>query len=145
MAALAGFIGGVIVGVATAYSVGTPIGEGLPPRRYEATVLLPLLDNDQKPFSAAAWGEVLGSFANEFGGATLGPEQEGCWLDDAGKLRREPVRPLVISFEPRLLSRFRITLDEAGRQLGQEAVYVRFETAHIEVRRVSKGESKIGR
>jgi hypothetical protein len=136
MAALVGFVGGVLVGVVTTYTVGTTPGEGLPARRYEATVLLPLVDNDKKPFSPATWQEMLRLFAKEFGGATLGPEQEGCWLDQAGELRREPVRPLVISFEPQLLGRFRTTLDKAGRRLGQEEVYVRFETPHIEVRRL---------
>jgi hypothetical protein len=139
MAALVGFVAGILVGVVTTYSVGTSLGEGLPSRRYEATVFLPLVDNNKKPFSPATWQEVLSFFAKEFGGATLGAEQEGCWLDEAGELRREPVRPVVVSFEPQLLNRFRTTLDKAGRRLGQEAVYVRFETPHVEVRRLPGG------
>jgi hypothetical protein len=142
MTILAAFVVGLIVGVLSSYSVDNVTGEGLPSRRYEATVFLPLLDNNDRRFSTETWQEVLGLFADEFGGATLGPEQEGCWRDDAGRLRREPVRPVVVSFEPKQLGRFRATVDDAGSRLGQEAVYVRFELPRVELRRITRGALK---
>ncbi len=135
---LALFLAGILAGV-----LGVFAGErltttrGLPPRRIEATVYLPMVDNDDHPFPDDAWRDVLGLFADKFGGATLGPSQEGCWRDGAGRLRREPVRPVVVSFEPEFLDRFRVTVDAAGSRLGQEAVYVRFEEPHVELRRVA--------
>ncbi len=133
---LAVFLGGVLVGVLASLAAGRLSERGLPPRRVEATAYLPLVDNDDHPFPERTWQEVLGLMADEFGGATLGAPQEGCWRDAAGRLRREPVRPLVVSFEPGQLDRFRRTLDAAGHLLGQEAVYVRFEEPRVELRRV---------
>jgi hypothetical protein len=137
-----GFVAGLVVGVVTVYAFEQLIGDGLPSHRVEATMFLPLNDNNNRPFSKEKWCEVLGLFAEDFGGATLGPEQEGCWRDDAGQLRREPVRPVIVSFEPGLLTRFRVTLDDAGRRLGQEAVYVRYETPRVELRRVPRDSAK---
>jgi hypothetical protein len=116
----------------------SPRADGLPPRRTEATVFLPLVDNQDRPVTEERWQEVLGLFAADFGGATLGPELEGCWLDGDGRLRREPVRPVVVSFEPGQLARFRRTLDAVGRRLGQEAVYTRFEEPRVELRAVGR-------
>lgn len=139
---LALFLAGVLAGVLGVFAAERLNSRGLPPRRIEATVFLPLVDNDDHPFPEETWRDVLGLFADGFGGATLGPEQEGCWRDDAGRLRREPVRPVVVSFEPEQLGRFRQTLDAAGSRLGQEAVYVRFEEPHVELRRVPEHAAK---
>jgi hypothetical protein len=133
---LAFFLAGVLAGVLGVFAAERVNSRGLPPRRIEATVFLPLVDNDDHPFPEDAWRDVLGLFADKFGGATLGPSLEGCWRDDAGRLRREPVRPVVVSFDPEHLARFRQVLDAAGSRLGQEAVYVRFEEPHVELRRV---------
>jgi hypothetical protein len=134
---LALFLSGVLVGVLGVFIAERLTTRGLPPRRIEATVFLPTVDNNDHPFSDDIWRDVLGLFADKFGGATLGPSQEGCWRDDTGRLRREPVRPVVVSFDPELLARFRLAVDDAGRRLGQEAVYVRFEEPHVELRRVA--------
>jgi hypothetical protein len=111
-----------------------PAADDLPPRRLEATIVLPVVDNNGRPLDAP-WQAALELLTKEFGGATLGPAQEGCWRDGQGKLRREPVRPVVVSFERGRLGRFREVLDEVGRKLGQEAVYARFEEPRVEVRK----------
>jgi hypothetical protein len=103
------------------------------PRVWEATVYLPLADNRGKPFDLREWEAALGVIVARFGGATLGHEQEGCWLDGRQRVRREPVRPVVVSFEPRRLDEFRRTVGEVGRRLGQEAVYIRFDEPRVEL------------
>jgi hypothetical protein len=113
-------------------------GQQLPPRRLEATVYLPRHADDGKPFPDGLWDEALSLLVKEFGGATLGPETEGCWLGADGNVRRERVRPVVVSFEPDRLPAFRRTLNEVGRVLGQEAMYVRFEEPRVEVLRVTR-------
>ena len=110
-----------------------PAADDLPPRRLEATVLLPSVDNYGRPLDAQ-WQAALELLTKEFGGATLGPPQEGCWRDAQGKLRREPVRPVTVTFERGKLGRFREVLDEVGKKLGQEAVYARFEEPRVELR-----------
>jgi hypothetical protein len=42
------------------------------PRRWEATVYLPLADNQGRQFSEAVWQEALEGLVVPFGGATLG-------------------------------------------------------------------------
>jgi hypothetical protein len=102
-------------------------------RRWEATVYLPLADNAGRPFSDGEWEEALAAFAVPFGGATLGTPQEGCWLDPRGRVHREPVRPVVVSFAPGRLDEFRAAARAVGRLLGQEAIYVRFEEPRVEL------------
>jgi hypothetical protein len=103
------------------------------PRCWEATVYLPLADNQGQPFSEGAWQETLAVLVVPFGGATLGPPQEGCWLDVHGRVCREQVRPVVISFAPERLDEFRGVVRAVGRRLGQEAMYVRFEEPRVEL------------
>jgi hypothetical protein len=107
--------------------------EGPVPRRLEATVLLPLADNDGRPFAEAAWQEALDELVAPFGGATLGPPLEGCWLDARQRVCREPVRPIVVSFAPERLNEFRHAVHNVGKRLGQEAMYIRFEEPRIEL------------
>jgi hypothetical protein len=116
--------------------------ETKPPRRCEATVFLPTTPNPEHPFTPAEWDEAVGLFAREFGGATLGPAVEGCWLNTAGKLQRESVRLVTVSFEPGQLDHFRHTLTEVGRRLGQEAVYVRYEEPRIDLLTVGPASRK---
>src|SRR5262249_57157598 len=52
---------------------------GPAPRRWEATVYLPLADNAGQPFAEGAWQEALEALVVPFGGATLDPPREGCW------------------------------------------------------------------
>jgi hypothetical protein len=111
--------------------------DDLPARRWEATVYLPLVDNADQPLSDDDWLEAVGPLVNGLGGATLGAPVEGCWRDTTGRLRREPVRPVTVSFEPHLLKDFRRALDAVGRRLGQEAIYVRYEEPRVELRPVA--------
>ena len=104
---------------------------GDPPRRCEATVYLPLVDNEDHRFSDETLQQAVGLFVKEFGGATLGAEQEGYWQDSHGRVRREPVRLLVVSFERGRLPDLRRVLHEVGRLLGQEAMYARLDEPRI--------------
>ena len=131
-----GFALGLAVGAAATFAwhlhqVGR-LG-GLPPRRSEATVFLPLVDNDGRAVPEERWREALGLLVTEFGGATLGAPVEGCWRDADGTIRREPVRPVVVSFEPGRLANFRQALQRVGRRLGQQVLYTRFSEPRVEL------------
>jgi hypothetical protein len=117
-----------------------PAGE--PPRRWEATLYLPAAANDGRPFSEEVWQGAVAVLVDRFGGATLAGEQEGWWLDRDRRLRREPVRPLVVSFERDRLAEFRDLVREVGRRLGQEEVYVRLEEPRVETFRIEAGNSE---
>lgn len=101
--------------------------------RTEATVLLPLADNSGRAFPDATWDQALAGLVTPFGGGTLGEPQEGCWVDDRGRLVREWVRPVVISFPPADAETFRNALRRLRHDLAQEAVYVRYAEARIEL------------
>lgn len=103
------------------------------PRRCEATIYLPLVDNEGRLFPEAAWQEAMNGLIVPFGGATLGQPQEGCWLDARQQVRCERIRPVVISFAPERLDEFRVAVHKVGKRLGQEAVYVRFEEPRVEL------------
>lgn len=115
-------------------SVGAPVASRAPaPRCWEAMVYLPLNDNSGKPFSAETWQKGLEILVVPFGGATLGTPQEGCWVDASGRVCREQVRPITISFAPGRLAEFRAAVRDVGVCLGQEAMYVRFEEPRVEL------------
>src|SRR4051794_21940488 len=76
-----------------------PAAEEPPPRRWEATLYLPLNDNHGKPFPDKDWQEAVSLIVKRFGGATLGAKTEGYWLDSRQRLQREPVQLVVVSFE----------------------------------------------
>ncbi len=107
--------------------------KGPGPRSLEATVFLPLADNDGRPFADDEWDRALVPLVTRFGGATLGAPQEGYWLGSDGRPRREPVRPVIVSFAPARLGEFRAAAHEVGRRLRQEAVYVRFHEPCVEL------------
>lgn len=109
------------------------VPEGLAPRCWEATVYLPLADNEGRSFAETTWHEALEGFVTAFGGATLGEPREGCWLGTRGRVCRERVRPVVISFAPERLGDFRRVVRDAGRRLGQEVMYVRFEEPRVDL------------
>jgi hypothetical protein len=105
---------------------------GEPPRRWEATLYLPAAANDGQRFSEDVWQDAVAVLVDRFGGATLAGEQEGWWLDRDRRLRREPVRPVVVSFERHRLGEFRDLVREVGRRLGQEEMYVRLDEPRVE-------------
>jgi hypothetical protein len=130
---------GIAVGRYTMPAGGPPVAasEELSPRLWEATVFLPLADNQGRRFAAEDWQRALDVLVIQFGGATLGQEMEGCWLDARRRVHREPVRAVTISFEDRRLGDFRGHIREVGRLLGQEAVYYRLERPHVELIRTA--------
>lgn len=133
--------GAVAGGVAVhAWQRPSPSDE-LPTRRLEAAIFLPLRGNPGHPFEQAEWDAAVNLIVAEFGGATLGAQQEGCWRDANGRLLREAVRPVTVSFEYARLADFRRVVDEMGRRLGQEAVYVRFEEPRVELRPVAPADA----
>jgi hypothetical protein len=128
---------GAVTGGSAVHTWGRPAATAeLPPRRLEATIILPLTGHVDRPFTEAEWQGAVDLLVAEFGGATLGAPQEGCWRDAQGRLQREPVRPVIVSFGPERLADFRRTIDEVGRRLGQEAIYARFEEPRVELRPV---------
>ena len=119
-----------------------PPAAGEPPRRWEATLYLPAAANDGHRFSAEAWQGAVAVLVDRFGGATLAGEQEGWWLDRDRHLRREPVRPVVVSFERQRLGEFRDLVREVGRRLGQDEMYVRLDEPRVETLRIEAGNSE---
>jgi hypothetical protein len=109
-----------------------PGKETAPPRMYEATIYLPLQDNQGVEFHREEWLAAIEILIQDFGGGTLGARQEGFW-QSGEHIQREPVQLLTISFERERLGRFREKVREVGRRLGQDSVYVRFEEPRIEL------------
>lgn len=103
------------------------------PRSCEATVYLPLADNHGKPFVETDWQQALTALVMQFGGATLGEAREGYWLDAQQRVRREQVRPVIVSFAPERLEEFRLVVRDLGKRLGQEAMYIRFDEPRVDV------------
>jgi hypothetical protein len=134
---LAMFLLGVVAGGLAVslrqYYLADPLLNIKPPRRLEATVFLPLYNNRREKFSGEQWDAAVNLLVHEFGGATLGPPMEGCWRDSKGELQKEPIRPVIVSFEPARLGQFRQKVKEVGRTLGQEEVYTRFEEPRVEL------------
>jgi hypothetical protein len=110
---------------------------GPAPRCWEATVYLPLADNAGATFTAVTWQGALDELVIPFGGATLGEPQDGCWVDPRGRVCRERVRPVVVSFAPDRLDEFRHAVRGAGTRLGQQAMCVRLEEPRVELVPVS--------
>lgn len=103
------------------------------PRSWEATVYLPLADNQGSPFTEEHWHEALEILVRRFGGATLGDPREGCWFDASRRMQRERNRPVVVTFASHRLEEFRQAIHEVGQFLGQEAMYVRFDEARVDL------------
>jgi hypothetical protein len=136
------FLAGLLVGGAAVYFWTRPAEYGLPPRRWEATVYLPLADNDGKPFAEQDWDAALGILVAECGGATLGIKREGVWVDERKQTHRELVRAVVVSFPRDRLDNFRRAVAEAGQRLRQEAMYVRLEEPRVEILTVPAKKEK---
>jgi hypothetical protein len=103
------------------------------PTHWEATVYLPLADNAGQSFPDETWNRALAGLVTPFGGGTLGEPQDGCWADAHGRLVRERVRPVVISFAPEEAETFRRAVGRARAELAQEAVYVRYGDVRVEL------------
>lgn len=131
--ATAWFLLGLLAGVGAILGWQRYQARDVPARRLEATVYLPMTDNHGRNVSDAVWDEALGLLVKDLGGATVGPPLDGYWRDDEGRLCREPVRPVIVSFEPSRLAQFRQTLKEVGRRLGQQVLYTRFEQPRVEL------------
>lgn len=113
----------------------------VPERRLEATVYLPTTDDRGHPVGEERWQKALGLLVKDLGGTTVGPPLDGYWRDDKGQLCHEPVRPVIVSFEPSQLPQFRRTLKEVGRRLGQQVLYTRFEQPRVELLPVEDAQS----
>jgi hypothetical protein len=107
-----------------------------PARVWEATVFVPVTDSEGRRFNEPDWQRALDILVADFGGATLGNEQEGWWLDAHKQIQRETVRPVTISFERHRLEEFRASVREVGRRLRQEAMYIRLEEPRVEVLKI---------
>jgi hypothetical protein len=133
--ALTLFLLGALVGGLFVHFQGrlwTLPAEGLPQRRLEAVVYLPTQPNPEHPFTPKEWDDAIALLVREMGGATLGPTAEGCWLGDDGKMQREPIRLVVVSFERDRLDTFRRAIRQVGEKLGQKMLYFRLEQPRIE-------------
>jgi len=127
-------VGGAAVGVWQEHQQRlVPAMEKPPAQRWEATIYLP------SQHKQADWDRALEILIRRFGGATLGPPQEGCWLNSNQEIHRDPIRPVIVSFDRGNLDAFRQAVREIGQYLHQEAIYIRFEEPRVELIRVSGG------
>jgi hypothetical protein len=135
--ALAGFLTGIAVGAAGVWwwmpAASEAPSSPKPSRSWEATVYLPLNDNQGKPFARDRWAAAVAVLVRRFGGATLGSRRQGLWLNARQRIQMEPIRLCTISFDRPRLDEFRQAMREVGRRLGQESMYVRLEEPRIEV------------
>lgn len=99
--------------------------------RWEATLYLPAPGGD---FTEDTWKAALTEFTREpFRGATLLAPVEGWWHGDDGKVAREAVRPIVVSFASDHLPEFQARARALGKRLGQEAIYIRYERPFVQL------------
>ena len=127
---------GAFVLLLAAALVHTPPRPTEPPpaaTHFEATVYLPLADNSGRSFPNEVWEQALAGLVTPFGGGTLGEPQEGCWVGADGRLVRERVRPVVISFAPARADQLRSAVRRLRQDLSQEAVYVRYGETRVEL------------
>jgi hypothetical protein len=134
--------GGVLVYECCQATAGPP--EDLPSRSWEATVYLPVNDNEGKPYPPEQWDQAVGVLVRRFQGATVGPTRRGFWLGSGQRIQSEPVRLVVVGFDHRRLDDFRTAIREVGRRLGQDSIYVRLEEPRIELITVPKAEAPKG-
>jgi hypothetical protein len=137
------FITGVVVGGSAVFTwtsrqqlfpaLPTVSSKDDPARVWEATIFVPVVDGEGRRFNEPDWQRALDILVADFGGATLGNEQEGWWLDAHKQIHRETVRPVIVSFARNRLEEFRASVREVGRRLRQEAMYVRLDEPRVEV------------
>lgn len=138
VAGLVLFVAGAALGGSAMHLWNAPAGTGTEtgspiPKSLEATILVPLADNQGRRFTNEEWQDAVGVLTHTFGGATLGEPQEGWWVNGRRELQREPIRPVIVSFAPDRLDEFRQQVRQLGKRLGQETMYVRFEEPRIDI------------
>jgi hypothetical protein len=88
------------------------------------TTFLPTKRNDRSKVSRHEMVAIHNEAVERFGGFTLGPKQEGAWLDPAtGKTYFDRTKPLTINCDRSQLEEARQWVLEIGRRLDQEAMY----------------------
>jgi hypothetical protein len=88
---------------------------------YLIQLLLPLYDNEKKPFGRGAFDRVREELAHEFGGVTafLSAPAEGVWKEGAGNVSRDDVvifEVMCERLERAWWSRYRAELETRFRQ-----------------------------
>lgn len=130
---------GFVLGGSTVYTWQRSHETNAPEECWEATVYLPLTDNRGSRFSDEEFQSALAVLVQGMGGATVIEEREGYWRD-GGKICREPLRPVLVSFACEQLATFRETIRQVGRKLGQDVIYYRLEKLHVELLNVESAQ-----
>ena len=110
---------------------GEAVDDRQPHARWEATIFVPVNDSSGAPFSAGVWHNAMAELVTPFGGATVHEPKDGYWNGRTGVMH-EPVRPIVVTFDPAEMPKFRAALFAMGKILGQEEMYARLEKCHVE-------------
>lgn len=94
---------------------------------YLIQILLPVRDNDGRPFPRAEFDTVKGELTERFGGATayLRAPAAGLWKDDEGDVARDDV--VVMEAMVRHLERewWRLYREELERRFRQDEIVIR--------------------
>src|SRR5690242_6168438 len=101
----------------------------------EASFVIPT----SKPASLAVLHAFCRDAADRFGGYTVRTGSGGR-INDAGKLIEEPNATVVVAMEPNAgnCADFRRMCEDAGRRLGEDAIYVRLPTGEVEIVSVAR-------
>lgn len=86
--------------------------------------LIPTHRNDGSPVEQAELDEIVQTFRQRFGGATIDGHVEGYWLDTAnGRHYFDKSLRLTVACQPERLHEAEALVTDVGRRLGQQGMY----------------------
>lgn len=87
-------------------------------------LLVPIRDNDGRPFPYSAWRD-LENRLRSFGGFSRQPLVHGQWADDTGRIYRDRSRRYVVSLSSvRAIPAWLAMVEWAQSRFSQEAMYI---------------------
>ncbi len=86
------------------------------------TVLIPVADNNHKPFSKSKLTSITTRLAFQFGGCTMERNIEGIWFDGPTVYRDRHLRVTVVCDKTRR-AEARQAVIEIGKELGQLSMF----------------------
>lgn len=87
------------------------------------TVLIPLADNNGKPFAKAKLAAIADRFSETFGGSTVEGPVSGTWKNAAGELARDQLLKLTVVTSNNREDEARRMARRLCRELKQDAIY----------------------
>lgn len=88
---------------------------------HEYKIIIPMADNNQRPFPQHTIDSILRDALAKFGGYTYGPVHHGAWVGDNGKVDYDLVRPLYVCADGEELT---LWAESLAVTLGQTCIYM---------------------